>query len=97
MIDSVDNNRKEITGPAIYISPEPISEFTLLQNQFSAEFECSTGGQFLVVTKSGTNEFHVKLYEFPQNRHLNALDILQKDRVFSSHPRNIQLALRFNF
>jgi hypothetical protein len=79
VVDGIDNNRKDITGPAIYISPETIQEFSLLQNQFSAEFAHSTGGQFIVTTKSGTNEFHGTAYEFLQNRRLNALDTLQKN------------------
>ncbi|HEX8178315.1 MAG TPA: carboxypeptidase regulatory-like domain-containing protein [Pyrinomonadaceae bacterium] len=78
-VDGIDNNRKDVTGPAIYVSPETISEFSLLSNQYSAEFGRSTGGQFIVATKSGTNDFHGTVYEFLQNRHLNALDTLQKN------------------
>src|SRR5205814_6145760 len=57
MIDGIDNNDKVNTGPQSYISPEEVAEFTLLQNQFSAEFGRSNGGQFLTVTKSGTSDF----------------------------------------
>lgn len=53
-LDGVDNNRKDVTGPTVYISPENVAEFSLLQNQFSAEFARSNGGQFITVTKSGT-------------------------------------------
>src|SRR5205085_9273699 len=74
MIDGIDNNDKGVTGPQSYISPEEVAEFTLLQNQFSAEFGRSNGGQFLTVTKSGTNDFHGSFYGFFRNRHLNALD-----------------------
>ena len=79
MLDGVDNNRKDVTGPTVYISPENVAEFSLLQNQFSAEFARSNGGQFITVTKSGTNDFHGTLFGFIQNRHLNALDTLQKN------------------
>jgi hypothetical protein len=74
VVDGIDNNDKGVTGPQVYISPESVAEFTLLSNQFSAEFARSTGGQFITVTKSGTNEFHGTGYSFFQNRHLNALD-----------------------
>lgn len=78
MLDGIDNNDKSVTGPQSYVSPEEVAEFTLLQNQFSAEFGRSTGGQFLTVTKSGTNDYHGALYGFFRNRYLNALDNLQK-------------------
>ncbi len=79
VVDGIDNNDKSITGPQIYVSPETVAEFSLLTNQFSAEYGHSTGGQFITVTKSGTNEFHGTVYEFFRNRKLNALDTLQKD------------------
>jgi hypothetical protein len=74
VVDGIDNNDKAITGPQVYISPESISDFTLLQNQYSAEFARSTGGQFIVATRSGTNEYHGTAYSNFRNRHLNALD-----------------------
>ncbi len=74
MLDGIDNNDKSVTGPQSYISPEEVAEFTLLQNQFSAEFARSNGGQFITVTKSGTNDFHGSFYGFFRNRHLDALD-----------------------
>src|SRR5262245_29420412 len=74
VVDGVDNNDKSVTGPQIYVSPETVSEFSLLQNQFSAEFGRSNGGQFITVTKSGTNNYHGTGYAFFQNRYLNALD-----------------------
>ncbi|HKE58371.1 MAG TPA: carboxypeptidase-like regulatory domain-containing protein, partial [Pyrinomonadaceae bacterium] len=79
VVDGVDNNDKSVTGPQSYISPDEVAEFTLLQNQFSAEFARSNGGNFLTVTKSGTNDFHGSAYGFFRNRFLNALDTIQKN------------------
>jgi hypothetical protein len=79
VVDGVDNNDKSVTGPQSYISPEEVSEFTLLQNQFSAEFARSNGGNFLTVTKSGGNDYHGTFYGFFRNRYLNALDTIQKN------------------
>jgi len=90
VIDGVDNNDKAVTGPQVYISPETVSEFSLLSNQFSAEFSHSTGGQFITISKSGTNAYHGTAYFFFRNRHLNAMDSLNiasgLDR--SSNPRS---------
>src|SRR5258708_3330729 len=83
VIDGVDNNDKAVTGPQVYISPETVSEFSLLSNQFSAEFSHSTGGQFIAVSKSGTNNYHGSAYAFLRNRHLNAMDSLDKASGFT--------------
>ncbi len=82
MVDGVDNNDKSVTGPQVYVSPEVVAEFSLLQNQFSAEFARSNGGQFLTVTKSGSNDFHGSAYGFVRNRYLNALDTRQIEEGF---------------
>ncbi|HEU0176360.1 MAG TPA: carboxypeptidase-like regulatory domain-containing protein, partial [Blastocatellia bacterium] len=74
VVDGIDNNDKAVTGPQVYISPDSVAEFSLLQNQYSAEFARSTGGQFITITKSGTNEYHGSAYSNFRNRHLNALD-----------------------
>ncbi len=79
ILDGVDNNDKNVTGPQSYVSPEDVAEFSLLQNQFSAEFARSNGGNFITVTKSGTNDFHGTFYSFFRNRYLNALDTIQKN------------------
>ncbi|MES1257702.1 MAG: carboxypeptidase-like regulatory domain-containing protein, partial [Acidobacteriota bacterium] len=48
-IEGVDNNRKDVTGPIVRPPNDAVAEFTLLQNQFSAEFGHSSGGQFNTV------------------------------------------------
>ncbi len=51
---------------------ESVAEFTLLTNQFSAEYGHSAGGQFNIVTKSGTNSWHGAGWEYNRDRDLNA-------------------------
>jgi Carboxypeptidase regulatory-like domain len=86
MVDGVDNNDKSVTGPQTYVSPENVAEFSLIQNQFSAEYGRSNGGQFITITKSGTNDFHGSFYGFFRNRYLNALDTLQKETTVRENP-----------
>lgn len=75
MIEGVDNNNKSVTGSLLRIFPnDAVGEFTVLQNQMSAEFGHSSGGQFNTTVKSGTNQIHGTLYEYMQNRNLNAID-----------------------
>jgi len=73
-IEGVDNNRKDVTGPVASVPPDTVAEFTVLQNQFSAEYGHSSGGQFNTVLVSGTNTLHGAIWEYLQNRDLNAID-----------------------
>jgi hypothetical protein len=75
-VEGIDNNNKSVTGPLVYVPSDAVSEFTAMQNQFSAEFGHSNGGQFNQVIKSGTNSFHGVAYEYSQNRNYNAVDAL---------------------
>ena len=86
-IEGVDNNNKALTGPLVYVPTESTSEFTLLTNQYGAEFGHSTGGQFSTVVKGGTNEIHGSVYEYFQNRNLDALDQGFARQGYTSHPR----------
>jgi hypothetical protein len=73
-VEGVDNNNKAVTGPVITIPNDAVENFTVLQNQFSPEFGHSSGGQFNQTIVSGTNNWHGRLYEYFQNRNLNAID-----------------------
>jgi hypothetical protein len=77
MIEGMDNNQQSVTGPIVTVPNDSVSSFTVLQNQFSAEFGHSAAGQFLTNIKSGTNEIHGVAYEYFNNRKLNALDQAQ--------------------
>jgi hypothetical protein len=86
-VEGVDNNRRDVTGSNLRISNEATAEVTILQNQFSAEFGHSGGGVFNTVVKSGTNELHGSVYEYFQNRNLNALDEAFKRQGTYENPR----------
>jgi hypothetical protein len=73
-IEGVDNNSKSVTGPLMSVPNDAVENFTVLQNQFSPEFGHSSGGQFNQIVRSGTNAIHGRLYEYMQNRNLNAQD-----------------------
>jgi hypothetical protein len=80
-IDGVDDNRIDVNGPVQPVIQESVAEFTLLTNQFSAEYGHSAGGLFNIVTKSGTNNWHGAFWEFNRNRNYDAADNLQKQRL----------------
>jgi hypothetical protein len=74
MVEGIDNNDKSVPGPLLNVPSDAVAEFTSLQNQYSAEYGHSNGGQFNQIIMSGTNKFHGKLYEYSQNRNYNAID-----------------------
>src|SRR6266513_2776231 len=78
MVDGVDDNNLNVTGNNSTVIPDAVGEFNLITNQFSAEYGHSAGGQFNLVTKTGTNNWHGTTEEYFQNRNLNALDNLTK-------------------
>ncbi|HTS30058.1 MAG TPA: TonB-dependent receptor [Bryobacteraceae bacterium] len=86
-LDGVSNNNYYNPAPLMGTSNEAIAEFTLLQNQFSPEFGGGSGGIFTAIVKSGTNEVHGNLYEYLQNRKLNAVDSLFWTQGLTSLPR----------
>src|SRR5882757_10052336 len=80
-VDGVDDNNLGVTGNNSTVIPDAVAEFTLQTNQFTAETGHSSGGQFNLVTKTGTNNFHGSAYEYFQNRNLNSMDNLTKQAI----------------
>lgn len=68
-------------GVAIIPNLDSIEEFRVLTNNFDAEYGNYSGGQVLVVTKSGTNEFHGEGFEFFRNTALDARNFFSADRA----------------
>jgi len=86
-VEGIDNNSGSVTGPMVAIPNDSVAEFTLVANQYSPDFGHSSGGQFNQVVKSGTNTFHGSLYEYFQNRNLNAADNFSAISGTPLHPR----------
>ena len=86
-IEGIDTNNRSVTGPVVVVPNDAVGEFTLISNQFAPEFGHSSGGQFNTIVKSGTNTFHGDLYEYFENRNLNAADNLSAVQDNPLHPR----------
>jgi hypothetical protein len=93
-IDGVDDNKIDTNGPTQPVIQESVAEFTLLTNQFTAENGHSAGGQFNIVTKSGTNDWHGAGWEYNRNRNYDAADNLQKERIESGQATELD---RFDY
>jgi len=72
-VDGADINDSGSNATLLNLpSIDAIQEFTLQRSNYDAASGRSGGGQILVATKSGTNEFHGSVYEFFRNDWLNA-------------------------
>jgi hypothetical protein len=72
-VDGADINDSGSNGTLLNTPGiDAIQEFTLERSNYDASFGRSGGGQIVVATKSGTNQFHGSAYEFNRNNFYNA-------------------------
>src|ERR1700723_2943277 len=72
-VDGADINDSGSNGTLLNTpSIDAIQEFTLERSNYDASFGRSGGGQIVVATKSGTNQFHGSAFEFNRNNFYNA-------------------------
>jgi len=91
-MDGLSMTTAEVGGDprVIALPPEAVQEFSLVTNNFSAEYGNTGGGVERLVVRSGTNEFHGNAYEFLRNDKLDA-------RGFFADERQIQRRNEFGF
>ena len=54
------------------ISPDAVQEFEVKTGLYGTEYGGRSGAQFILVTKSGTNDLHGTFYEYLRNDNMNA-------------------------
>lgn len=72
LLDGIDNNDEATNQPLHRPILDSVREFKVLTGTYSAEFGRQSGGQIVVTTKSGSNQFHGALFEFHRNAPLDA-------------------------
>src|ERR1035438_8026746 len=68
-------------GTSIVPNLDAIDSFRVLTSNFDAEYGNSSGGQILVVTKSGATRMHGSAFEFLRNTELDARNYFSQDRA----------------
>src|SRR5215467_12051816 len=86
-VDGADVNDSGSNGTLLNTPGiDAIQEFTLERSNYDAAFGRSGGGQILVATKSGTNQFHGSAYEFNRNNYFNANTFGDRQNIASGQP-----------
>ena len=68
---AAENNMQPGGASGMLLGVEAVREFNVQRDSYSAELGKRPGGQVLIVTQSGSNQWHGAVYEFLRN---NALD-----------------------
>jgi hypothetical protein len=68
---AAENNMQPGGPSGLLLGVEAVREFNVLRDNYGAEFGKHPGGQVIIVTQSGSNQWHGAVYEFVRN---NALD-----------------------
>ncbi len=63
---------------SILVSQDAISQFQTLNSNYSPDYGIGSGGQILMVLKSGTRSFHGGLWEFNRNEKFDANNYIAK-------------------
>ena len=67
LLDGGDNNDPQISVASLVPNPDALEEFSILTNNYSAEYGRNAGGVINAITKSGSNTLRGSLYEFVRN------------------------------
>ncbi|MGH9356137.1 MAG: carboxypeptidase regulatory-like domain-containing protein, partial [Terriglobia bacterium] len=75
-LDGIVINDYSNAGPGSVLGQnlgvDAVQEFSVLTNNYSAEYGFTSGGVINAITRSGTNQFHGSVYEFLRNSNLDA-------------------------
>jgi Carboxypeptidase regulatory-like domain/TonB-dependent Receptor Plug Domain len=78
ILDGLDNNlygtdNQGFSNQTIQPSPDALSEFKVMTDNYSAEYGRVVGGVVNAATRSGTSQFHGSVWEYLRNTSLNAI------------------------
>jgi len=80
MVNGSDVEEAVNMGTSIIPNLDSIAEFRILTGNFNAEYGNYSGGQILVATRSGANEFHGGFFEYLRNTDLDSRNFFSADR-----------------
>jgi hypothetical protein len=87
-VDGIDNNNQAVPGPLVTVTNEAVTDFTLMQGQQFPQFGHTTGGQMNAVVADGSNQWHGGIYDYWNNRKLNAVEPVLKGGPLLRYDQN---------
>jgi len=75
---AAENNMQPGGPSGLLLGVEAVREFNVLSDSYGAEYGKRPGGQVLIATQGGSNEWHGSLYEFLRNSALDAPNYFDK-------------------
>ncbi|HUO33365.1 MAG TPA: carboxypeptidase regulatory-like domain-containing protein [Candidatus Acidoferrum sp.] len=75
---AAENNMQPGGPSGLLLGVEAVREFNVLSDSYGAEYGKRPGGQVLIATQAGSNEWHGSLYEFLRNSALDAPNYFDK-------------------
>src|SRR3954468_14779072 len=92
-VDVNDNAAGDAFASVLPITADSVQEFRVTTSNYNADEGRSSGAQVSLVTKSGTNNFHGALYEYPRNTIPSANDYFVKQAEVRNGEANEPLKL----
>ena len=87
-VNGIEDDDQNVMAPSFRPSVEAIQEFKLLTGVYSAEYGRTSGGQVVVVTKGGTNQFHGDAFEFFRDQATDARNYFLSPGATAAFRRN---------
>jgi hypothetical protein len=83
MLDGGDNNDPLTNTASLLPNPDALEEFSIMTNNYSAEYGRNSGAVVNAITRAGTNRLHGGVYEFLRNDALDSRNFfgLQKSKL----------------
>jgi len=78
---AAENNMQPGGTSGELLGVDAVREFNVLRDSYGAEYGKRPGAQVLIVTQSGSNEFHGSVYEFVRNSAMDARNFFDLNSV----------------
>ncbi len=69
-------------------TPDMVSEVRVLTSSYEPQYGTTTGGEIMVTTRSGTDQFHGGVFEYFRNKDLNALQFTNQRPSGDPRPKD---------
>ncbi len=69
-------------------TPDMVNEVQVLTSSYEPQYGTTTGGEIIVTTRSGTDQFHGALFEYFRNKDLNALQFTNQREPGDQRPKD---------